>query len=77
MNQYDLWEGFLGLRGQDALYVKQGNRKVEPEVRNAFASVTKEPILAIYRGGERVRRYTIFRCYGYRGVKIERPKGTY
>jgi undecaprenyl-diphosphatase len=77
MNQYDLWEGFLALRGQDALYVKQGNRKAEDEVRNAFVSVRKEPLFVISRGGEKVRRFSIFRCYGYRGVKIERPKGTY
>ncbi|MDH7500577.1 MAG: hypothetical protein QHH30_09375, partial [candidate division NC10 bacterium] len=63
--------------GQDALYVKQGNRKAEPEVRNAFGSVRKEPLVVIRRGGEKIRRYSIFRCTGYRGVKIERPKGTF
>jgi len=77
MNQYDLWKGFLPLRGQDALYVKQGNRKAEPEVRNAFATVRKEPLVVIRRGGEKIRRFSIFRCTGYRGIKIERPKGTY
>lgn len=77
MNQYDLWEGFLSFRGQDALYVKKGNRKADPEVRNAFASVRKEPLVVIRREGEKIRKFSIFRCYGYRGVKIERPKGTF
>lgn len=76
-NQYDLWEGFLSLRGYDALYVKQGNRTAEPEVRNAFASVRKEPLFVIKRGGEKVRSFSVFRCFGYRGIEIAKPKGTY
>lgn len=76
-NQYDLWPGILPLKGYDAIYVKQGNREAEPEVRRAFLSVRKDPPVAIYRGGHRVRRFTIFRCSGYRGIEIARPKGTY
>jgi undecaprenyl-diphosphatase len=77
-NQYDLWEGFLSLAGQDALYVKQGNhRKVEPEVSRAFASIEREPRLIIRRYGKKVRSFSVFRCFGYRGIQIERPRGTY
>ncbi len=77
MNQYDLWEDFLSLRGQDALYVKQGDREAAPEVRRAFQSVRKDPLFVVDRAGKRIRTFSIFRCYGYRGIKIERPKGTY
>ncbi len=77
-NQYDLWPGFLSLAGYDALYVKQGNRrKVEPEVEKAFANVNRDRRLIVYRDGEKVRTYSIFRCFGYRGLEIARPKGTY
>jgi undecaprenyl-diphosphatase len=77
MNQYDLWEDFLSLRGQDALYVRQGDREAGPEVRKAFLSVRKDPLFLVERAGRRIRTFSIFRCYGYRGIKIERPKGTY
>jgi len=77
-NQYDLWEGFLSLRGYDALYVKQGDRrKVEPEVRRAFANVQRDPLLIIYQDGTELRSFSIFRCFGYRGIEIAKPKGTY
>ena len=77
-NQYDLWPGFLSLAGQDALYVKQGSRRrAEPEVKKAFREVRRDPRFVIYQDGEKIRTYSIFRCFGYRGVEIKRPKGTY
>ncbi len=71
MNQYDLWGGFEGLRGFDAIYVKGGDVKAEPLVTEAFRGCKKE-IFPVYYKGRVLKRFSIFRCLGFKGMK-KRP----
>lgn len=73
MNQYDLWPGPEGLNGQNAVYVKDGDSTLDPEVQAAFGKCDKELVTVSWL--ERpVKEFTAFRCYGFKGFaarKIE------
>ncbi|MFQ5441402.1 MAG: glycosyltransferase family 39 protein [Thermodesulfobacteriota bacterium] len=68
MNQYDLWGGFEGLKGFDAIYVKGGDAPAEAMVVGAFEGCKKE-IFPVYYKGRVLKRFTIFRCLGFKGMK--------
>ncbi|MBI5888720.1 MAG: glycosyltransferase family 39 protein [Deltaproteobacteria bacterium] len=68
MNQYDLWPGFDGLTGQNAVYVKGGDASIEPMVAEAFDSCGRE-LFTIYRGGRADKDFSIFSCYNFKGMK--------
>ncbi len=68
MNQYDIWGGFDNLLGLDAIFVRIGERRFPEELRDAFDSYEKETF--IVKGKDKIlREYTIFRCYGFKGVR--------
>ena len=71
MNQYDIWGGFDNLLGLDAIFVRIGEWKFPEELKDAFDSYEKETFMV--RGKNKVlREYTIFRCYGFKGIKSRR-----
>lgn len=70
MNQYDLWPGFEGFTGQDALYVKGGAESIEPQVGSAFERCEKEAVRITIREGIN-KDFSVFRCYGFKGM--DRP----
>ncbi len=72
MNQYDLWDGFSGLKGRDAVYVKGGDAGLKKETGAAFESCTKT-LFPIYYKGMLLKEFSIFRCRGFRG--LPRPAG--
>ncbi len=79
MNQYDLWPGFEGLRGENAVFVTIGDSNMPEAVKAAFAGFTKKTFMEKENGGKIVTGkdkkgkmlsvYTIFTCYGFKGMK--------
>lgn len=68
LNQYDFWEGFDRLVGWDAIYVREGEREVDPEITGAFERVAPPVLLRVRRADRVIRTFSIFRCYGFRGM---------
>ncbi|MBI5970732.1 MAG: glycosyltransferase family 39 protein [Deltaproteobacteria bacterium] len=78
MNQYDFWPSFAGMTGDNAVYVK-GGVVDKGEVVPAFERCGRE-VVAIHYGGNVpasrvIKEFTIFRCYGFKGMgKAQGPK---
>ncbi|MFQ5353573.1 MAG: ArnT family glycosyltransferase [Thermodesulfobacteriota bacterium] len=70
MNQYDLWPGFAGLIGQDAIYVKGGNAGLTTRTRASFNRCKKEHF-PIYYKGRLLKDFSIFRCYAFKGLPAQ------
>jgi undecaprenyl-diphosphatase len=74
MNQYDIWGGLDGLTGYDAVFVMKGDTEFPEELERSFNSHEKTRFTV--KENERVlRKYSIFRCYGFKGLvpkEIER-----
>ena len=70
--QLDLWPGLEqpGLVGRDAVYVGWPNYA---PLRQSFASVTPLPDVVVRIDGLEVRRWTVYRCVGFKGM--HRPAG--
>jgi membrane-associated phospholipid phosphatase len=75
MNQYDLWPGFEDYKGQNALLVMDDERELPAELAGSFGRTEKVPVLITVRG-EKVMKFTVFKCYDFRGIK-SRPPETY
>jgi undecaprenyl-diphosphatase len=76
MNQYDIWGGIEGnnrLLGLDAIFVRIGNENFPQELRDAFDSYTKERFI-VWEGDKILREYTIFKCYGFKGLRQRKIK---
>jgi 4-amino-4-deoxy-L-arabinose transferase-like glycosyltransferase/membrane-associated phospholipid phosphatase len=75
MNQYDLWPGFHELLHRNAIFVTTGNVSVPRKVTDAFEKIEKK-LLTVNEKGKKIRDYSIFLCYDFKGMKKEKP-GTY
>jgi len=73
MNQYDLWPGFSGLHGQDAIYVKGGDAGLSASTISAFNRCKKE-LFPIYYKDRLLKEFAIFRCYGFKGFSRQGDK---
>jgi hypothetical protein len=75
--QYDVWPDRSlaqpGLRGRDAIYVGYLN----DDVRRSFASVEELAEEPIFRRGQKVRRFKVYRCRDFRGLALPDVGGTY
>ena len=81
MNQYDLWPGFEGLRGDNAVFVTIGAADLPEAVKDAFAGFTKKTFMETEddgkvetgkdKKGKTLSVYTIYTCYGFKGMKEE------
>ncbi|MBI5049871.1 MAG: glycosyltransferase family 39 protein [Nitrospirae bacterium] len=67
MNQYDIWGGFDNLIGSNAIFVIIGNGDFPQELIGAFDSYEKQK-LTVERNGRVLRDYSIFKCYGFKGM---------
>jgi dolichyl-phosphate-mannose-protein mannosyltransferase len=77
LNQYDFWEGPDSRRGWDAIFVQEGTGGLDHRVAEAFER-TEGPILVEVRRGDRaVRRFTLYRGFGFRGMKPPGGPTTY
>jgi 4-amino-4-deoxy-L-arabinose transferase-like glycosyltransferase/membrane-associated phospholipid phosphatase len=72
MNQYDLWPGFEGFKGQNAVYVRMSGNLPE-EIGSAFERCEKQPIAIQTKQNKKVK-FTIFKCYDFKGLKIKQPE---
>ncbi len=70
MNQYDLWPGFHDLTGYNAIFVRTGDGPLPERMEGLFGRCEKTPF-AVLEEGRVLRRYGIFRCYGFRGMERE------
>jgi len=74
MNQYDLWQGFENLIGYNAILVMSGNAKIDREFANSFDYVEKRIYNTYTKKNEKIREYSIFLCYGFKGYKQKKPE---
>jgi hypothetical protein len=75
--QYDVWPdrdlSQSGLRGRDAIYVGY----IHDDVLKGFARVEELPDEEIYRRGQKVRRFKVYRCRDFKGLTIQEPGGAF
>jgi hypothetical protein len=75
--QYDVWPdrdlSQPSLRGRDAIYVGY----IHDDVKSGFASVEELPDEEIYRRGQKVRRFKVYRCRDFKGLRIQEPGGAF
>lgn len=74
MNQYDLWPGFNNLLGYDAIFVRMGDVKIPKRVEDAFTKVEKRVFTAYTKKDIKIRDYSIFLCYDFKGLKEKIPE---
>ncbi|HDO22394.1 MAG TPA: phospholipid carrier-dependent glycosyltransferase, partial [Nitrospirae bacterium] len=70
MNQYDLWPGFEDMVNNNAVFVMINDIKMPARLKAAFEKCDRH-LYSIRRKGVELRRYSIFECYGFKGM--ERP----
>ncbi|NTU41818.1 MAG: phosphatase PAP2 family protein, partial [Nitrospirales bacterium] len=79
MNQYDLWPDLnsaaAGLKGavRGVLVMDGADNTIPPEVLDAFERCEKK-VVEISDRGQRLREYSIFICYNFKGLKVRRPE---
>ena len=71
MNQYDIWGGFDKLQGSDAIFIRTDNENFPEELKNAFDSYEAEKFIVQREDGEILRKYFIFKCYGFKGLALQ------
>ena len=74
MNQYDIWGGFDKLQGSDAIFIRTDNENFPEELKNAFDSYEAEKFIVQRKDGEILRKYFIFKCYGFKGLALQTIK---
>jgi undecaprenyl-diphosphatase len=71
MNQYDIWQDFRAVLDQAAIYVS--NRRMPESLAKVF-DVVREDTITIHGPSARpMKRFLIYRCYGFRGLEQGRP----
>ena len=76
MNQYDLWQSINSeLNGKiHGIYVVYGQKdSPEPQVSSAFERCVPE-YFTVYKKRVKIRDYTIFRCYNFKGMQLKVPE---
>lgn len=78
MNQYDLWQSInnelYDLSVVHGIYVVYGTKnEPEPEVSSAFDRCSSENF-TVFKKGVKIRDYTIFKCYIFKGMKLRKPE---
>lgn len=68
MNQYDLWPGFYNLIHFNAVFVTIDDVQMPGAFVTAFDKCEKETFNA-YTDGRKLRGYSIFTCYDFKGMK--------
>jgi membrane-associated phospholipid phosphatase len=74
MNQYDLWPGFENLVHYNAIFVGIDDTPIPQRVSDAFRKVEKKVFTAYTKKHAKIREYSIFLCYDFRGLKEQRPE---
>jgi membrane-associated phospholipid phosphatase len=71
MNQYDLWGGWDKLIGWNAIYVVDNNLEINKIVSRSFTTCELEKQVPIYLYNEKIREFSIYKCYNFKGLTIE------
>jgi undecaprenyl-diphosphatase len=74
MNQYDIWPGPDGLLHYNAIFVKIGDVPMPAPVRKAFERYEKRLFTVYDKGRKKLRDYSIFTCYDFKGIKERRAE---
>jgi 4-amino-4-deoxy-L-arabinose transferase-like glycosyltransferase len=69
LDAYDFFQKEEDILGKDGIFVCDNRFDRKPEEFCLFDSIQKEKDLAIFRAGQEVRRFFIFRCYNFQGIK--------
>lgn len=70
MNQYDLWPGFEGFLGHNALFVMAGDKRLPEEIQEAFVRCERDAFEVKPDKNKKVK-FTLFKCYDFRGIGIK------
>lgn len=73
MNQYDLWPGFYDLLHYNAIFVSTGDITFPEKLTPVFQKVEKRIFKAYTKKHVKLRDYSIFLCYDFKGLKKEKP----
>lgn len=78
MNQYDLWPDMNQDKDKypqpaNGIFVRIGDSKLPSEVSEAFDTCEKR-LLQVYEGKRLLREYSIFICYNFKGLKMQKPE---
>jgi len=68
---YEYWSDFNSLVGKDAIFVKEGEKEggyIE-KLKLGFDEIKKEPVFEVKRDGEVIKRFSIWRCYNFKGFE--------
>lgn len=68
MNQYDIWPGFFGFKGRDAIFVIMADDRMPRNIAAAFEKTGEPEQVKIEKYGAIMQEFTIFRCYGFKGM---------
>lgn len=63
----DYWGNIDFLRGRDALFIAYNDYDELPFVNSHFTSLRKEKDVSIFRRGEKIKTFSIYRCHNYLG----------
>jgi 4-amino-4-deoxy-L-arabinose transferase-like glycosyltransferase/membrane-associated phospholipid phosphatase len=74
MNQYDIWPGFNNLFHYDAIFVRTGDSEIPEKLKAAFGKVEKKVFSAYTKRRTKIRDYSIFLCYDFKGLRKEKPE---
>jgi len=68
-HSYQYWSDFDSLIGKDAIFVKGGEKESGyiKKLKLAFDEIKKEPVFKVTRDGEVIKRFSIWRCYNFKG----------
>lgn len=68
---FDFWEPEDKLIGKNGIFVTQTFYKVNPDKLYDFDKIELIDTISVYRGGKLAREYFIYKCYNYKGQKID------
>jgi len=69
MNQYDIWPGFEGLVGYDAIFVKMGRHELPTELKDLFEGYERHIFEAEDKKGKKIREFSIFILRNFKGME--------
>ena len=73
MNQYDLWPGFENLKGQNAIFVKTGEKNIPDKVIAAFHGCDNR-IIEVRTPRKKTLKFSIASCYDFKGFESQQPE---
>jgi len=74
MNQYDLWPGFESLLHYDAIFVRTGDVPLPAAAADSFEKVEKKVVTVYTKKHMKIRDFTLFLCYDFKGMKERKPE---